>query len=314
MQKKYIIVAVLVVILGGVVGSYVLYKRNLGSSTIQITPEGKQVLVENQESTSSQAALLETPKVSFEIKKEAKKRHLFIYWENLPNDTVGLNIFISKSNTNNWSLWQKISIPQDKIDEGNTELNINSDIGTGGYSFYTEALSNQSETLWTSSSTPAVYATSTPPQESQTQTSSSPPGSPPTSQNPENPPINPTTQDQSATTSSSDGTTYYYSPQGSISGSSVEQAASFWVQHLNKTIEIGWQNIPPNATKVIIYRSSNSSGPWSIILEQQNPVTDRPYTIGLVDNTLNNPYYYKMNVLSGSSIVGEYGPLLLEPL
>ncbi len=258
--------------------------------------------------TTSPAVEVKPPTVSFEIQKGKKSNLVVIRWGNLPAGTTKLNIFISKKSSNNWSLWQTVSISSDELSGGSTSFNANSTIAGGGYSFYAEAQpGNGLGPLWTSSSTnPTSGTPPTPPTPGTPPPSTAPP--PPASPPPPPPPPAP----PSAPSGNPSGTTYY-TPSGGISGSLVPQTANFWVQHVNnKSLEIGWQNIPADADDVIIYRSQNSGGPWVQILDQKNPASS--YSIGLVDNTLYDTYYYKMDVFRGGSQIAEYGPVVLPPL
>ncbi|MBI3588834.1 MAG: hypothetical protein HY093_00250 [Candidatus Liptonbacteria bacterium] len=54
-------------------------------------------------------------------------------------------------------------------------------------------------------------------------------------------------------------TQYYYTPSGQVSGTSSIPLASFWASHVNKKIEVGWQNIPSSTTKIIVYRSKTET-------------------------------------------------------
>ena len=109
------------------------------------------------------------------------------------------------------------------------------------------------------------------------------------------------------------GQAIYYAPNGTISGyGSAEPAASFWVEHVNKNIEIGWQGIPASTTLAIVYRSSSETGPWSELLRQTGPHTS--YLIRLIDNTLDRAFYYKMAAREGTTVLQTYGPLFLPAL
>ena len=89
---------------------------------------------------------------------------------------------------------------------------------------------------------------------------------------------------------------------------------SFWVEHVNGAIEIGWQNLPSATTHVLVGRSANQTGPWATLLQQNNPVITEPYFIRVIDQSLNNPYYYRLTASAGSQTVATYGPIFLDRL
>ena len=64
---------------------------------------------------------------------------------------------------------------------------------------------------------------------------------------------------------------------------------------------------------IIVYRSASQSAPWKELLRQRNPDTVGPSTIRLIDSSLSEPYYYKMEAFSGTNSIALYGPELLAP-
>lgn len=166
-------------------------------------------------------------------------------------------------------------------------------------------------------------ATSTPPPAATTTTTNTTPSQTPTSTAPTPPPAT-TTPSSAAPTSSTSGTSgnnsnpviyyYTYTPQQTPSAQAVPEKGSFWVQHVDQKIEIGWQNLPQTTTKINVSRSANQAGPWTIILTQSNPDPTGPYSIKLVDSTLNNPYYYKLDAFTNSTIIQTFGPVYLAPI
>jgi hypothetical protein len=97
-----------------------------------------------------------------------------------------------------------------------------------------------------------------------------------------------------------------------IEGYSPAQSNNFWVQHVDQKIQIGWQNLPPDTTSIVILRSANQDGPWVEVLSQENPGVNGAYSIQVVDDTLGSPYYYEMNAVVGSTTVATYGPIYLS--
>ena len=264
------------------------------------------------------------PSVTFTIQLEKKGNSLWVQWQNLPAGTDGLNIYRSQKGKDMWSLWKTIDVT------GRTNGTEQFSIGSAtfaNYSFYAEATGggNNSATstgsggtpvLWTSSSTVPTVTTSTP---------ALPPSPPATGEIPTSTasstlattttvPAAPTSTAISPTSTASQGTPYY-TPQLTISGYGTTQTGTFWVQHVNNMIQVGWQNLPAQTTRIEISRTLdvNATSSWSLVLAQENP-TVAQYSIQLVDDTLGKAYYYRMVALSGSSTVGTYGPNYLPPI
>ena len=106
--------------------------------------------------------------------------------------------------------------------------------------------------------------------------------------------------------------TPYYNPQVQIYGYAASGSPIFWVQQANQGIEIGWQNIPPDTDTIVILRASDATGPWNPFLTEQNLPTNN-YQLQVVDGSLDQPYYYEMQAISGSSTIATYGPDYLTP-
>jgi len=262
-----------------------------------------------------------TPSVTFTILKSKGGNIFRVQWENLPGNTAKLNILRSTKGKDNWSLWKSITISIDQLGSGSVSFNIGN-ATFGNYSFQIEAVSNGTGTgsgpdnsgqtiLWTSSSTTPIIETASSSQTISGTTTA--PSSTPSSTTPGTS----TTTSSSGNTSASSTTpqgTPYYTPQLQISGYSSGQTGAFWVQHVDQKIEIGWQNLPSNTTRIDVFRSSNQSGPWTIILTQLNPGVNGYYSIQVVDNTLGLPFYYQMNAESDGAVIATYGPVYLPPI
>lgn len=274
-----------------------------------------------------------TPSIAFSIIKSATGTSLFVQWNNLPENTMALDIFRSKAGASStWMLWKTVTLTAGDLN-GTTNIDLDSSSGSG-YSYYVEAVTgggdNSSSTIvWTSSSTMPVVVTSTPgggpnpggpggntpppvetPSSSPSSSSPSPsptPSSTPSSTNPGN---GSSSNPGSGNNSSTPPGNPYYNPQVQITGYG-NAAGSFWVQHVNQSIEIGWQNIPGGVDTIIVARSADSSGPWNTLITQQNPGTTGSYSLQLVDDTLNQSNYYEMTALTGTTTIATYGPIYL---
>ncbi|MEK7512795.1 MAG: hypothetical protein AAB601_01190, partial [Patescibacteria group bacterium] len=128
------------------------------------------------------------------------------------------------------------------------------------------------------------------------------------------PPSTPQTQPQPTSTTPSTTTVYYYTPSGEPSGTDAPPPPPpFWVQYVNKKIEIGWSNLPTDTARVVIFRSGAADGPWNQLLAQNQPIAAY-YYIRLVDNTLGGTYYYRLEAKRDETVLASYGPVLLPPL
>lgn len=271
------------------------------------------------------------PSVTLTLEKSKNGNSLLVQWANLPAGTTALHIFRGRTNsTSTWSLWETLSISSDELQGGSANLDLGN---ANGYSFYVEAVgSNGDDTgnststiLWESNPGAPETPSSTPPQASSTdngggsgQNNSSTPTSTPTStdQNPTPPPENPTSSASSTSNNSSTPTgTPYYNPEVQLETYGSAQTGTFWVQHGNgnQSIDIGWQNLPSSTDSIIVFRSADQNGPWNQLLQENNPGTNGSYSLGLVDGTLNDPYYYELTAYQGTSTLATYGPDYLAP-
>lgn len=248
---------------------------------------------------------------------------LAIYWQNLPKETTTLNIYRTDAESGDSVLWKTVQVTGES---GSLDLGKED----GGLATYIiEGVSTDGNTTWSSvGNTTSAGTSSSPSSPGQTSTSSlptinptTPPSTtPPPSQSttttttppPTTPPATTTSTTPPVTSPSDTSTIYYYTPSGQISATSSISTASFWVQHVNNKIEIGWQNIPSSTTKIIVYRSKSETSGYVKLLEQTNLQTS--YIIRLEDNAISEDYYYKMEVRNGSSLIATYGPLFLPGL
>ncbi len=267
------------------------------------------------------AAPAPVPQVTLTIVKTRSGNSLFVEWQHLPDGTAALNIYRGKTGTDpsTWQLWKTLSLAGYDLTGGNSQISLGT-ATENGYSFSVQAVGSMPGSgpgggpsqviLWQSSPTAPYVATTTPP--------ASPLPQPIT---PTSSPTSSTTQpiSQSASSTSASATssvpapsgTPYYNPQIQIEAYSSGQSGTFWVQHLDQKIEIGWQNLPAQTTSIVISRSQNQNGPWTNVLALQNPGTAGSYSIQVVDNTLGVPYYYLMTAFAGSATVATYGPAYL---
>jgi hypothetical protein len=217
---------------------------------------------------------------------------------------------------------------------------VGSGLGTGGNPGANSTSTGSGgtpEILWTSSSTFSVEPTSTtvlpplnqpvsPPVATSTnpnqvpQTGTVPPNPTstptvtPTSTSPVIVPPNPIpTSTGNPTESAPPNGIPYYTPQGKLSGYGFAPTGNFWVNNVNRSIEIGWQNLPAGFSSVAVLRSTTVTGPWEEILTQADPAPSSTYSLQLIDNSVNTPFYYEMTAASGTETVATYGPIYLTP-
>ena len=275
-------------------------------------------------------AIPTVPSVTFSIQKTTKGSNLVIQWQNLPGYTTALNIFRAKKNSDVWQLWKTIQLNATELFNGSAIFNLG--LNGNDYSYYVQATSggnpgvNSTSTniLWTSSSTDPIVTTSTNSgggggdqnnnggngngNENGNGNSSSSQGN-----NGNGNGNNGSGGNSSGTGSGSGvGGNAYYNPQIQVTGYGADKG-DFWVQHINQSIEIGWQNLPVNTDGIVVVRSPDQDGPWSQILKEQNPGISGSYSLQLVDGTIGDPYYYEMSAYQGTNLLETYGPAYLAP-
>ncbi|TSC82053.1 MAG: hypothetical protein G01um101420_583 [Parcubacteria group bacterium Gr01-1014_20] len=308
----------ILILIGGVVTYFVLRTRTENISPAKTLEECAQVLTRSQEGKLV---------LSICVKKNG---NMSVIWENLPEGTKSLKIYRRKTGESTDSLWAEIAT---NSRSGSAE--IKNPGGASDYFYKAEALGATGKVLWDSetasiqysstgsnTTTPGASTPSTPPggsQSPQNNTPTSPPpvATPPADPGPSTPP--PSTPPGGETTPTSSppsevpGQTYYYTPSGQVSGTSTPETAIFWVRHVNKKIEIGWQNLPAGTTKIVIQRSLFENSGYETLLTQNNPNIQSDF-IRLDDHSINQAYYYQMKTYSGSSLTNTYGPILLVGL
>lgn len=279
------------------------------------------------------------PSVTLSIRLARSGNTLIVDWQNLPGNTIFLNILrrLKNNSTSPWVLWKQIAISKDELSSGSANFDIGSQTFSN-YSFSVQTVGNISnqagyttgETItWTSPpTTPTVAPTSTP------STTGGQTNSTSTTSNPSTTSTATSTTNSTSTTSSSTASTTtnnggtatnttpyaapsgtpYYNPQIQLSGYGASQVGNFWVQHVDQKIQVGWQNLPAETTAITVLRSSNQGGAWGTILAQSGIDPVGPSTIQLVDDSLSGTFYYELNAKNGSSIIATYGPISLPPL
>jgi hypothetical protein len=275
-------------------------------------------------------SFIENKPVNPTIRIELVNGHLLIiWWGNLPYGTTHIDLYRIERG-GDWDKWQTFSFgPGDQ--DGFAKISIAEDLGE--YAFYAEAANDYGRVVWTSEDTPFTQfplnpfpeATSSEPTagnitpsstpSSPSEPSSTTPAESPTSSSP-TPPQTPTSSLPTQPPDTTPSTTlyYYYRPDGTISYTYAPRLENFWVTHADKAIEIGWQNLGESVTAVIVYRSALEAGPWSQLLKHQYSSSSGPTAIRITDDTINDPYYYKMEARdAGNAIVATYGPVLLTP-
>jgi hypothetical protein len=270
------------------------------------------------------------PSVTLTIVKSAGGNSLFVQWQNLPDNTMALDIFRGKTGaTSTWMLWKTLTLTPGELANGTANLDLGTSLESG-YSFYVQAVTgggdSSSTIIWTSSSTVPVVATSTPGGGPAPSGNNPPPdntpSSSPSSSSPSSP-ENPSSTSPGAPSSSNPGTpgngnnsstppgNPYYNPEVKITGYGTAPG-SFWVEHLNQSIQIGWQNIPAGVDTIMVARGASSTGPWTTIITQQNPGSNGSYSLQLVDDNLDQSNYYEMTALEATTTIATYGPVYLE--
>ena len=327
LSQLYLFLAVIVLVMA-VVGFYYIFELSIPETYEApkpvITPPPAEVV----------PTIIEIKDPEFNIYIGVKdKRTVVIQWKYLPEGTNKIKIYRSK-NGGPWIYWKTIDLSSTS---GQAELRMAVGENANNYTFYAEGLGDEG-TTWTSppitasTSTPPTSGTNPPPAgpnpnpppagppppgSTSTPTSTPPPNPPPpgapSSTPPDSTPTSTPPPPPGATPSSTTtGTVNYYNPDGTPAGNYTPPPDTFWVQHVNNNIEMGWQNLPVGTTNVVINRSTGEDGPWTTLLIQQSP--DQPGLLRVVDSSINAPHYYQMQARAGSSVLATYGPVLLEAL
>ena len=257
-------------------------------------------------------------------------RTVVVEWKNLPAGTTKLSLYREKIGTKTWSFWQTVAAGSGS---GSAEVTLKAGEDATNYTYYGQAYSSSGETLWASAPTETQVAVVDPSTGSGQASSGPPAGGPPAAPTPPAPPTPPGTPPPIGPIGPINPTPLppppppaaptppppppsgipYYAPNGTITGYIPFQTASFWVGHADTShIELGWQNLPPPTDMIVVFRSPTGNEPWVELLRQQHPDTVGPSTIRLIDSSISEPYYYKMEAFSGNNRIAIYGPELLE--
>lgn len=252
------------------------------------------------------------PMITIGAQKKGNLLHLTVQWNDLPNGTVKINIFYSAAKNEAYALVGSIPVVSSTTGGGRGYLDITNGNEAGYY--YGTASDDDGTSLWTSPPAPPadIVPTTTP---------SSPATSPSS-------PSSASAPSSSSSNQDSDNTTNENPPSGNNNGTTVAGAQepdaddgtpapvqNFLVQHFDKKIQISWRVLPADAFRVVVSRAASDDGPWTAVLTETDVATGEPYSIEIVDDTLGDPYYYKMDVYDeDSSTVATYGPILLAPL
>jgi len=273
------------------------------------------------------------PSVSLTLQTASSgAQSLNLQWNNLPGTTDALLIYRGKGNdTSTWTLWKTIELTLGQLANGNAQFVLSKK--DTGYEYYVQAVnsggggngggaSTSTDVLWTSN---PVAPSQGGGGNGNGSGQAPPPGS--------NGGGNGGTQG-GGTGGQPTGTTQggggnggtqggggtgngpgpsgnpFYNPRIQITGYGTAPG-SFWVQHVNQSIEIGWQDLPASTDGIVVSRAATSTGPWNQVLAQNNPGETGSFSITLVDGTLGDPYYYQLVAFHGTTTVATYGPIFL---
>ncbi|MEK7465273.1 MAG: hypothetical protein AAB631_00685 [Patescibacteria group bacterium] len=323
----------LVIVAGG--GFYYAFESSLPD-----LPPAKQLVV----GAPYSEPIPETPK-NPEFNIRIKDKHtVIVEWRYLPSLTTHINIFRGKNANAAFAFWESLTLANSDLAAGSRELALLPGENSASYFYYLATFGTNGDPIWTSSST---VATSTsildtpppntdgiPPMITPTSTTTIPPTtttSTATSTTTSTPPVTststttsteptPTSTSTPPTPTSSNPFSYppgailFYSPSGQITGYIVPVDYNFWAQYVNKNIELNWQSMPTATDAIYVYRSTTNTGPWIELLIQYNPPIGAPGSIKIIDETVTQPFYYRMEARQGSQILGIYGPVFLAGL
>lgn len=234
--------------------------------------------------------------ITITVQKSGSGSRLFVQWNELPNGTVDINVFYSPTADGTYHLIG--SIPVTSYMSGSGYLDVPNGYQNGYY--YGVAASGDGSPLWTSSSTISGSGDNNNSSSSATENNNG-------SQN------NGDTDNNGTTTNNNSGTQGNGTSTGQTPPSNPGE--NFVVEHNNGKIEISWQSLPTATSQLVVSRSASDTDPWTPVLTETNIVTDGPYSILIEDDTLGDPYYYKMDAYDASGTdIATFGPTLLSPL
>ncbi len=269
--------------------------------------------------------------------RRKNKNTVVVEWTNLPAGTARIDAYRVRQTANGTELiyWESIPLGPD-AGSGSKEFSIGPNDNPDAYLYYFQTAGANGTILWTSSSTQittsSLFGTPAGPEGNPNQNNNPSNGNNPPS-NPQNPtPSTPaptsTPPVSSPTSTASEPTStvvipppetpppvvYYYTPQGQLSStaSSGPPTATFYVYFLNGNIQINWQNLPAGTDSLVVDRSASGDGPWTELMEQTNPAD--PGTLGVLDQTVQDPYYYQMEARGADNVIATYGPVFLPGL
>jgi hypothetical protein len=256
--------------------------------------------------TAAPAATPVVPEISTSIQHGKNGTKLFVQWTNLPDGTTEINIFYAATTNGTYHLIG--SIPVGSIADGSGSLTISA--GDANGSFYGVASTGNSpaNTNGTGQGSGNNGDGNTSSGDG-TGNSGSGNGNATGSGNGVTPPAG---NDNGNGNGDNNGSSTQGTGNANTSTAPVE---NFLVQHFDEKIQISWQVLPLNTFEVVVSRSASDSGPWTPVLTETNIASDGPYSIEVVDDTLGDPYYYKMDTYDqAGDTITTYGPILLAPL
>lgn len=302
-KKTIIFVCIVIAVLAGSIFFIARSVMTPQKMPVQVSPSSV------SSSIFSTPVSVPTASITIVIQKTKNGTRITVQWENLPDGTVKIEIFRAATQNGPGVLIETIAIGPSSLAGGNASFDLTGKNQTGY--FYGIAAGDDGSPLYNSAPTTPVDTSTTPaPQPTSQPTPSSTPGN-------GTPETTPPSDNQTSTGTTENGsdTITYYNPQGGISGTaSGTVTENFLVQHVDQKIQIGWQNLPADTDLIVVSRSASNTGPWVAVLTQNNPVVNMPYSIQIVDDTLGNAYYYKMDGYEENGTTNTYGPVLLGPL
>jgi len=287
-------------------GGYAIYRATHHAAETQGNALNSAVAAPGSSPASASASTLQTaPSINIGIQKANGKLRLVVRWNDLPDATTKIDVYYSATENGNYRLIGSIAVAPGTSSGGSGYLSVPNGYQNGYY--YGAAATSGGSTLWASTSTPPSDVSSGTNNETQSGNSGgniSPSNSSGTSD-----------FGVSSTSVASGTNNTAFDASSSASASVPTPGESFLVQHADMKIQISWQTLPANTSKVVVSRSASTSGPWVPVLTETSITTYGPYSLEIVDETLGDPYYYKMTVYDAAGAVIEtFGPTFLAPL
>ncbi len=297
--KVYIVILIVAIVVG-VVALYYAFNS-------AITPQAQRQ-AEQQEDSG--------PAIGIYAKS---KRYVTLAWRRLFGGAETIVVYRLSPENPKWVEWKRVALENKDKKGGFIDLLLGTSGGSTDYTYYFQILNTSGTIIYTSGTSttqtaPTSTPPSTPPSSSTSTPSTTPTSTPPTSTTPtstasSSPPIHSTTS-----TTTSTPPAIYYTPDGQpiVGVSTAYPTDPFWVVYADAGIEIGWQNMPATAVRVVVSRSQAQSSGYEQLFARDYAYGSGVNFLRVVDDSFSRSWYYKLEAQNTSgATIATYGPLYL---